>query len=393
MLVKAGGISVQVASEILDQIFEELERNTFSPQTLLHPLLFVCKEWNEIASRRLYQSISIGEGYFPASLVCQPLLRTVQGNSSLASSIRELRLGSPYHSLEDSFYHTQLLRVCKNVTHLGIYGYHQGYRDALNREVAGLDLIEFTLSRFTPQAYSGVLVPFCTPFEMMVYMSRWPRLRRIVVEDVPFSRVKNSFGGSNLQIIDGCCPFFHEIILNPVGTTFNPEQLRLLARMAPGVAALSIKIENNPEATEALEACLQHWSSSLIHLTITPFNNSFTDIPSLATACPNLRSLQSLTTLSTAIPPGNLVGMSELKIMTYFATAEHAEELLDALRDRSFVPSLRSLTVFFNLKVKRAARFQFENFAAETCDSIHSICVDRKISFKYGFEDVPANKR
>ncbi len=146
MMIKIANEEKQIPPEILDRTFSHLERvsnfdgdnirmnwdvwnrdTEFRPQSSLHPLLFVSKEWYDIAQRRLYHSVGIGGAFIDTGgNVFRKFYRTIKGKPHLASLVRELRLQNPHSEYnparahDESLDYVQVFRHCKNVESVSI---------------------------------------------------------------------------------------------------------------------------------------------------------------------------------------------------------------------------------------------------------------------------------
>jgi len=280
------------------------------------------------------------------------------------------------------------------VDHLEISGYHDDFRKAINRELGQMDLVEFTLSRLQPQALSGNLIPFCSTSQMISHMLKWPRLQRIVIRKVPLGRLGDNDNDGCLlpspSSVKGNCHSLREMFFSPGDIVLTSKHLLMLSEMTPKVERASLTIED--KSIEALQTCLRSWSSTLIHLSLSPIDCNFNEAPSLAATCSSLRGLRSLTVFSAAIPPDALVDFTQLGSLVYFVTAEHLEALVDILRDKPSLPSLRDLLVIFreanmHWKERSTARRRFQTTAGF---AIHDIGKDRKIHIDYSLNQAPS---
>ncbi len=172
--------------EVTDRIFEFCEpafnKYCFSPNSRLHPLLLVCKEWYPIAERRLYSSVSLGdEEEFDgvSGWACSTKLEArILG---LASLVRELRLGTGDHARTDTKQHAALIKICKNVQHIQISGYNGYVLDELKAALATTDLVSLSVSHYGLRDWEGDSI--CCHAELLNFMLNWPRLKKIEMAD------------------------------------------------------------------------------------------------------------------------------------------------------------------------------------------------------------------
>jgi len=281
---------VRVPPEILDRIFNHLGQeprgddapldSDFEPQRLLHPLLFVCKEWHEIALRRLYSSAGVAYDIESVSaretVVVERFRTTVKDNPRLASLVKELRVSFPFAYKDTTQTLVDLLSLCKRVIRVTIaifyYGQLEGDGELLNA-LAELDLVALDLSGFETLR---------TPSEFITFMLKWPNLRKI--------NIRCGFKGQDdpsilpaPSTVRGRCPVLREIAFP--WFYIHTKNLNVLCEMAPNVEKLNARPHSC--TTEALPSCLRTWSSNLTTLSL-----GVCGTPTIASLCPKIGRLR-----------------------------------------------------------------------------------------------------
>ncbi len=353
MIFKFSSQELHIPSELLEQIFNFLERDLrsydYKSQWHLYPLLFVCKEWRDIAQRRLYFSVGIegtrsigGDG----SEKCGAFYETVKANPFLASLVRELRIGAFYQSGDESSRHTHILRLCHNVTRVELAGSDRRLLGELKAALAQADLAELSISHLGRGDREGT--ELCTPSKVFTYILNWPRLRKFSAQTSSVCELDGREAGTPISpfAVKGRCSGLREISLKDC--SLNAKHLLLLPELAPNIERASISVQL--DATEALQTCLQRWSSTLTHLSLS--SNETTD-SIMAGVYPNLQALRSLEVPSHIMPPDAVVEFAHLETLEYAATTEHIELLSETLRRNMSLPSskkliLRSTTDFWS---------------------------------------------
>ncbi|KLO15622.1 hypothetical protein SCHPADRAFT_902256 [Schizopora paradoxa] len=370
---------VDVPPQVLDHIFRHRERvffkHRYSPESRLYPLLFVCKEWHDIAERRLYASVSLGdektvvdedgeEYEIDGEEVCEMFYETVRKNPRLASLVRELRLGTLNHARKETEHHIALLKICKNVEHVEFSGYN-GYLLEELKAVLGAkeNLVSLMLSRYGLADKEGDC--FFSTSDLFLYMLKWPHLERIYLHNHTLAYYDDDDGALPAPTsVAGRNPALKEVTVREDSLT--PEYLELLSKMAPGIRHLEIHI--HASSILALQSSLQTWSPTLAHLNLTvrgePKN-------SLAPVCSGLTELRYLNVESGVIPPSEFVHFKSLEALMYFATSKDAEELARVIQKKGSLPSLRKVTCD-HTKGK---------LSSESVKKLREVCKARKIEF------------
>jgi len=339
---------MQVPPEIIDRIFAFLEPGLdqsmpFTPQWLLCPLLLVCKEWHVVAQRRLYSSVSLGDGWTSGGgeEICAKFYESIEENPHLAALVQELRLGS-YDSSntgEETLHHARILRLCENAERVEIVGFNNTHREELKDVLLRRDLVELTISRAGLSDRTPTSLPedtsFCTLSEMIAYISHCPRLRKLSTTDA-FHHFDDESFLPDPSSVRGCCPNLREITIED--DALSPRYLLTLSEMAPNVE----KFHFDSKGIDAgmVQSCLRSWSSTLSYLFLRS-----NDTCSVAKTCTGLRGLRNLAVRSVHLPPDVLVNFSELETLMYFceSNSEHLEQLVSILQDSNALPSLRQL--------------------------------------------------
>ncbi|KLO15637.1 hypothetical protein SCHPADRAFT_938612 [Schizopora paradoxa] len=348
-----------VPTELIDRIFKFIERDLgsydYKGQWDLLALLFVCKEWHDIAQRRLYSSVGI-EGSQPLSLGGKnnvhgdnnAFFDLVKAKPHLASLVRELRIGAFYQSIEEAATHARLVPLCTNIQRVVLAGNDRQFLAPLKSTLAQMDLIEFTLSHLgrrdkqSEETRSPADSELCTPSEIISYMLNWPRLRKFVAQTSTrtYELGEEEALLPSVSAVEGRCPDLREISLGDC--TFSAKQLLLLSALTPNVRRANLSIQ--ADATDALFTCLERWSSTLEHLSISSPNIESDSASTInIDPYPDLYELRSLTTSSQIIPPDMLATFIELESLEYTATTEHIEHLCDILHHIPSLPLLRKL--------------------------------------------------
>lgn len=141
-------IMVAFASQYSDM--NEIGDYKYLPRWYLAPLLRICKAWNGVAEKRLYQRIAIGMNFSHTrrprtgrkthhvpkvicesrnrfSQVAKGLLATLSTHPHLATLVEELRLGikdaNHTEAPEWTETHARLIQMCPNLKHVDIRGF------------------------------------------------------------------------------------------------------------------------------------------------------------------------------------------------------------------------------------------------------------------------------
>lgn len=348
MILRIAKKELWVPPELLDQVFKFLERELgsydYNGQWHLLPLLSVCKGWHDIAQRRLYFSVGVGGS---RSIVGEKdksdaFIEVIKANPHLASLVREVRIGGFYRSIEEASQHADFLRLCTNVQRVVLAGNDRRLFNPLKTALAQADIVEFTLSHLgrRDKALDGTPADseLCTPSEIITYMLNWPHLRKFVAQTS--TRTYDSGEEDALlpspSAVEGRCPDLREISLGD--GTFSAKQLRLLSALAPNIRRASVSVQ--ADAVDALYTCLERWSPTLSHLSVSLVDTDFAVITDIY---PDLYELRSLTVSSQTIPPDMLANFAKLETLEYVASTEHIEHLCDILRHIPSLPSLKKL--------------------------------------------------
>lgn len=381
---------IRLPPEILHLIFEHLHHDslTFTRGRLLLPLLLVCKNWHDVALRRLYASVSLG-GEWSRSVpeggedkMCEKLLGTILENPKIAPLVRELRLGtgrSVYRTIKDTSRHAQLLRLCKNVERLEISGHSKDRWKELKGAAEEADLVEFTLSQVLLGREEGDL---CSQSDILTCLLSWPRLRKLKLHNVHHrandTRILPSPSSAKRR-----CPWLIEIKI--MDGHFDPKHLLILSEMAPNVEIMSYISEwgrwgqTDEQLTDALQTCLRRWSSTLTHLTLLDQSVS----NSVAAVCPSLENLCFLFVHSSAISPDALVNFTHLKHLCYHTTVAHCHQLELSLQNKSMLRSLRRLILFPATSISDPE--EMDRFY-ENATTVRRICMDRDVDYLGGIK-------
>ncbi|KLO15621.1 hypothetical protein SCHPADRAFT_927105 [Schizopora paradoxa] len=374
---------VDVPPKVLDLIFEfrdrMVKRFQYPPERRLHPLLFVCKAWHEVAERRIYASVSLGdnitvvdedgdEDEVDGEVVCEMFYETVRANPRLASLVRELRLGTMYHAREETEHHIALLKICKNVEHVKISGYNGYVLDELKAVLGAKEnLVSLTISRYGLSDREGSC--FFSTSDFFHYILKWPKLEKIYLHN----RTLGSYFDDDAALptpssVAGRNPALREVTVRD--NILTPEHLALLSKMAPQIRRLEIYIHGS--SIPALQSSLQTWSSTLAHLDLH-VDGEIKD--SLAPVCSGLTELRYLKVDSVVIPPSEFVHFNRLEALMYFTTSKDAEELAQIIEKKGSLQSLRKATCD-HTKVK---------LPSETVQKLREVCETRGIKFCKSF--------
>ncbi|KLO16557.1 hypothetical protein SCHPADRAFT_204068 [Schizopora paradoxa] len=359
-----------IPPELLDRIFKQCERifkdktsgPTFAPNSRLHPLLFVCKEWHDVAERRLYASISLGsiravrdrngrKLNIHSKDVCRRLCATLRKSPRLTSLVRELRLGALTCDSHESENYICLLGICKNIESLDLRGCARGLTTDMKSALAELDLVSLKLSAYgLEDLYTGDRFMF--PSELFDLFQEWPRLES----------VEASLLGDDWQEIvmdrDARPPMpivkWHSMSLREVTVNYShlkPAEIYLLADVAPKLETL--KIMAGVECNEALQHCLQIWSSTLRKLDIYFLSDARRRNVGVnwRSACPAIGSplheLRELRVLSPTTPPDSLIFLPKLQALTYSGELPDGLKLARIIQEGK-LPCLRELGATFS---------------------------------------------
>jgi len=325
-----------VPFEMLDRIFSELDDTAHIAEKFgirrlrhLHPLLFVCKEWQSVAERRLYASVDLGLGWSHitrrmVAYQCEAFYYTVKTNPYLASLVRKIFMAISFHSREDSFRHAQVLRLCTNVQYVRIGGFNNNYLDDLNTALAQRDLIGLNFERVCP---SKLEVPrsviggtgrvqrsmvFRTTSEIIRYLLDFPHLQRLSYTAVGLDDRDCKFDDDDIlpspSSVKGCCPALHTIDIR--GNVLKSKHLLFLAEIAPDVKYADMPLTG--QSADALRACLQSWHLTLTHLSLMLLEpNSGCSLEQVADALRNVDAFRPLRRLELRLDPNSLRDQKE----------------------------------------------------------------------------------
>ncbi len=343
--------------EILDRIFghHELgldESSPFTPQWPLYPLLFVCKEWSVVAQRRLYSAVGLGDGWTSGGggeKICEGFHKSVKANPHLAPIVRELRLGSndSLNEREETFHHAHILRLCENVERVEIRGFNDTHREELKAALLQRDLVELTISRTGLNGSPPTSLPkdtsFCTPSELIEYISHCPRLRKLSTEGA-FHESDDESLLPDPSAVKGRCPMLKEISIKQ--DWFTMKHIQIVSEMAPNVE--KAYFDSKGIGTDVLESCVLSWSSTLVDL----FVHAHDEISFAEETCKSVRALRILTVCSDTIPPDLLDNFLHLTVLFYVCETEHLEQLASVLQGSHALPSLSKLFLSYNSGVQ-----------------------------------------
>ncbi len=350
-------VQARIPPEVLDRIFMQFERDSdpfpawdpnpgdpmvnYTPQSLFHPLLLVCKAWCGVAQRRLYRSAGIGGGPLARRKdICrwQAFYRTMSENPYLARLVRKLYLIMPSGShpmaiagrepREAATQQVQLFRLCQNVESVSIWGADQPFTVLLKVVLPQLDLVQLTIS-------FGLDPLFCTRSELIVLLLNWPRLQKLSTIGAVFLKVDDDTILPDPLTSKGRCPELREISIENADLCAN--HLLALSIIAPNVVNANIGVHYNAE--EALEPVLRNWASTLIHFCFETL-----DLRPISATYPSLREVHYLKVSSSSVPPGALVEhFPRLETLMYMLEFEDLDTLADVMQEESTLPSLSTL--------------------------------------------------
>ncbi len=271
---------LHIPPELLDQIFVHLEHDSgddmiwdpfperahpreFTPQSSLHPLLLVCKEWYRVAQRRLYRSVGISGRLRSGGGERSTLWafhKTARANPHLADLVRRLYLDTPIvqKPTEVAPLHVILLALCRNIESLNISGAQQLFTEQLKNVLPALNLVELSLSGFDSH--------FCSKSKFMLLLSDWPRLQRlstfgpIFLHDVTINILPSP------STLSGRCPDLQDISIDD--ECLDANLLLALSEIAPHVKKANIWFEGGREWSTPIltKLGLNTHSFSLEHL-------------------------------------------------------------------------------------------------------------------------------
>lgn len=405
-----------IPPELLDRIFERCQKNrgykTFVPQSHLHPLLLVCKNWHGVAERRLYRSISIGsdravqdkngdEKVILGRDLSRRLCETVENNVRISSFVRDLNLGCECIRPDESEIHVRIIRACRNVESINLRGCDASILDDLKAALAKSDLTSLVLWGTSLQDdgdfMSGESRPMLALSEILTLLPNWPRLETISVvtghprDEDGYAHIETS----DLEGLERACPALRYISIRD-GSTFYSRDLAFLAHIAPNLEVVHIFI--GLKCSDVLRACLGTWSSSLQGLYVNTYAFYYSDEvpPNFSPVfTPSMAELLELTWLDTSAPLFTVNALALLPKLENLAftrgTYTQCMELAQLI-EKGKMPSLRKLEMSlfeFNgnppTDDEREAR---ERRELEVGKELRRVCKPRNIFYKDFFTSV-----
>ncbi|KAH8112884.1 hypothetical protein DFH11DRAFT_389161 [Phellopilus nigrolimitatus] len=318
--------------EVLDMIFKlvgivKTERHTSTrrPETMLVPLLRVCRTWHPVAERRLYRSISIDKDIFAEKCamlvlstgerIAQKLLETLE-NARIAALVHELSLATFnfYDDWNVTRLHIELISACPNLAHIHIRGYNDDLRGELKEVLMEKKtLVSLTISDYSLKSYPSEYL--CDTAELFGMMAHWPKLEKL------------SFTGLTLRGSDCSeqspapsgviCPQLREF--DSCGTLDKRDMDTLHAVSGRRLETFYAFIEDTEHARVALLRCLAVWAPCLTSVDLDVMYCSKITEPdrSIAAAFPALRSLKHLRLETGCVRPATLLELPALETLEY----------------------------------------------------------------------------
>ncbi len=261
---------------------------------------------------------------------------TVSANPRLASLVRELRLSTKEHAQEETEQHIALIKLCKNVEHVEIAGYNGYVLDELNAALANVDLVSLSVFGRGRGDWKDSR-SHCHP-DWLKCMLNWPRLEKIdIANSTMTDRGPDGATFPEPSAVAGRCPALKEYTARKDRLT--SVHLNLLSEMTHEMEHLAIEVQ--ADSALALTRCIQTWSNTLKHLSLSMYGDTTCSLETVASALVELRFLK---VASIVIPPSSFLRLEHLESVIYFASAEDAKALARLIRKKDILPALRNLT-------------------------------------------------
>lgn len=306
-------------------------------QGQLYPLLFVCKDWYFIARRLLYSSLHLGDGWkTKKTMDIQQILEKFEANPHLASLVRTLNLRPSSQPRAKTLQLAQVIRLCENLRCVVITGYDVRDGPELKDAIFGKELEELTVigdinGKTVMQSRA---VPFCTASEMIAYVTRNLRLRKLST-NTAFNLPDDESILPDASAIRTGRSSIREIHIE--SDVLSAKHLLILSHLAFNVENASFS--HKSIGARAVRPCLESWALTLRYLHL----DSSDDSTSVEDASSRLVNLGGLVACSANIPSTVLVNFKHLRTLIYTCTLKDFEALASTLRDPHSVPILHAL--------------------------------------------------
>ncbi|KLO09141.1 hypothetical protein SCHPADRAFT_580024 [Schizopora paradoxa] len=383
--------------EILDGIFKRCERRykytdpgeeRFLPKSRLQPLLLVCKNWHDVAERRLYSNVRLGSDRIVrdrsgqkleinGKYVCGRFYETVQKNPRIASIVRELHVGSTSAAnREESEMHIRLIGICKNLKDFELKGCHADLLDDLAAALAKADLISLQLSyeRLGTGEKDGKMLSVSNVLDLL---QKLPRLETLCASLARLQAWPTPEAPPQAPLAP--CPALKSITVHePILTA---AQISYFMDISPGLEELSIMVGKDCGA--ALQQGLKARASSLrqlhaLRIDLTE-NTPFPD-----DAYPIIRwpmiELRELWIAYPLLDPSAMMFLPKLEILNFRGKHSHAEELVQIIQ-LGVLPNLCEINFDFSCTSYPWARWEI-NFEDDTIKELRRVCEERDIFFE-----------
>ncbi|KLO15630.1 hypothetical protein SCHPADRAFT_257904 [Schizopora paradoxa] len=390
-----------IPTEVLDRIFGHCERHYryvgwfhFLPKSRLHPLLLICKRWQNIAERRLYMCVSIGsdravrdkEGNrvsITGRHVCERFCDTVQNNPRIASLVRELHLSLPLElEPEDFKTRIRIVNICKNVERIHFFDILPSLVDDLKEALAKADLVSLHLTAMPDSTQERRF----SPAMLLKLLPSWPRIESVSatmgdegIGTVTYDIYPDEEDDSDFPPAVGACPSLRAISIE--GDYFKPSHLRFLSDIAPNLESVEFNVQTEC-CNAALRESLQVWSLSLKSLSISGylFNTPFPEdeCPIIRSPLPQLRFLDMSAPL---VVPSALRFLPALETLLFHGGYSHCAELA-RLIDNGKMQSLTKLRVGLGWSESEPPESDKEK-CFEMGKELRRVCGKRNVSVQF----------